>query len=614
MTGGGVRKVRMAWQWLLALWLGLAAVTGSAQTPLAVLEPEASSSALAPVLTYLHDQTGELGLDQVRQQQGANAFEPLPQGREAFGFQPGAFWFHARVLNRNAVDQRWLLVQQYPLSDRIDVHAVYPDGRVVSKAGGDHLPFAVRSVKHRHPNFLLDLPLDTPVDLYVRVASESSMQVPLHLYTLKAFVELSHDGQLVIGLYYGILIALFFYNLVLWISLRDASYFWYLFHITAFGMVLFTLNGLGFEHLWPNSPWLADHAIPLSICLALIGMQQFSRIFLGLSKRWPLGNRISLAVIAFFVVLGVASLWLPYRLSTPIASRAVLVGVVWIAIASIVVLRRGYAPARLFLLAWAMFLLGTTIFTLLAFGVLPKTFLTEYGVQIGSALEMLLLSVALSYRYAELRNENQRIVSEANLQLERKVEQRTREVRQALSQLEQAHSRLRDSSRRDGLTGLYNRSHFQERIDQLLVTCRNERRPLSLLMLDLDLFKSINDEYGHLVGDECLRWAARRIGKPLRAHDTAVLARFGGEEFVIALPGYDLHSAVAIAEEIRQSLVSEPFQARERSLRVSVSVGVHTVAPDALDDTDDAFEIADKALYAAKANGRNCVRTSISAA
>src|SRR5690606_8212294 len=162
-----------------------------------------------------------------------------------------------------------------------------------------------------------------------------------------------------IGLYYGILLALFFYNLVLWISLRDASYFWYLFHITAFGLVLFTLNGLGFEYLWPNWPWLADRSVPLSICLALIGMNQFTRTFLELPQRWPLGNVVSLSVIGVFVAFGVASLWLPYRISTPLVSLTVLFGIAWIVIATVRVVRLGYQPARLLLLAWGMFLLGT---------------------------------------------------------------------------------------------------------------------------------------------------------------------------------------------------------------------------------------------------------------
>ncbi len=599
--------------WTACLLLLLAGLQDVAAQDALELPPGSSDIALSPHIRYHHDTESADRPEDAWRRAAAGEFQPLPDGRDAFGFQRGAFWFHLPIVNRNREEPRWLLVQSYPLSDRIDVYAKYPDGRIVHHAGGDSLPFTSRSVRYRHPNFRLDLPTDTPVELLVRVQSESSMQVPLRLYTPKAFTELSRDAQLVIGIYYGILLALFFYNLVLWISLRDASYFWYLMHISAFGLVLFTLNGFGFEYLWPNSPWLADRAVPLSICLALIGMQQFARTFLDLPKRWPKGNLVSLALIAFFVVWGIASVWLPYRISTPVASRAVLLGVLWIAIASIVVLRQGYKPAQLFLLAWAMFLLGTTVFTLVAFGVVPKTLFTEYGVQIGSALEMLLLSIALGHRYGVLRNENQRIISEANQQLERKVAQRTQEVRHALVQLEEAHDRLRDSSRRDGLTGLYNRTYFHEGFEKLLADARDARRPLSLLMIDLDHFKSINDEHGHLVGDDCLRRAAKRIGDTLRPHD-ALLARFGGEEFVVALPDTHLSSAVAIAESVRQSLVAEPCESQGLRIRISASIGVHTVSPDAMDDIDDAFDTADKALYAAKANGRDCVRTSITAA
>ncbi len=129
------------------------------------------------------------------------------------------------------------------------------------------------------------------------------MQVPLVLYTPRAFAELLRDTQFSTGLYYGIVLALLIYNLVLWLMLRDSGYFWYLLHVTAFGLVLFTLNGYGFEYLWPEWPWMADAAVPLSICLALIGMQLFARSFLELRERWPVGNAISLGISAFFAVL-----------------------------------------------------------------------------------------------------------------------------------------------------------------------------------------------------------------------------------------------------------------------------------------------------------------------
>ncbi|MBB6599648.1 diguanylate cyclase [Luteimonas sp. MC1825] len=598
---------------LTCLCLLLACATSAWAAPTLGLGATTGEVALAPYMSYRHDTDASDGVEDAWRRVGNGVFAPLPRSDATFGFQNGAFWFHAAIINENRAEPRWLLVQAYPLSDHIDLYVRYPDGRIEHRAGGDTLPFAARSIRYRHPNFLLDLPVGQRVELLIRVQSQSSMQVPLVLYTPSAFIEMSRDAQFAIGLYYGILLALFFYNLVLWLVLRDASYFWYLFHIGAFGLVLFCLNGLGFEYLWPDNTWLADKSVPLSISLALVGMHQFARVFLGLGERWPRGNAVSIAAIAAFVAFGIAAIIVPYRIITQAVSLAVLASIIWITIVSIVALRRGYAPARLFLLSWSMFLAGTAVFTLVAFGVLPKSFITEYGVQLGSALEMLFLSIALSYRYASLRNENERIVSDANLMLERKVAQRTSEVRNALAQLEEAHARLHDSSRRDGLTGLYNRTYFHEAFERMLRECNDGGKPLSLLMIDLDHFKSVNDEHGHLVGDDCLRWATQRIGRALRPHD-ALPARFGGEEFVVALPGHDLHAAVAVAEAVRQSLIAEPCISNGDTIRMSASVGVHTIEPGTIDDIDDAFQIADQALYSAKANGRDCVRSSVSAA
>jgi diguanylate cyclase (GGDEF)-like protein len=608
-------QFRCIWRCAVALLLcTLFAPAALARQDSMVLPPGLTETSLASHTSYRQDSTGSDTPEDAFRRARDGQFAPLPGGKSSFGFERGAYWFHIRLLNDNPREPRWMLVQRYALSDRIDVYTRYPDGRIVHQASGDYLPFSSRSIPYRHPNFQLDLPPGQPVDLLVRVESQSSMQVPLDLYTPAAFTSLSRDNQFVMGVYYGILLALFVYNLVLWLSLRDASYSWYLMHITAFGLVLFTLNGFAFEYLWPNWTWMANVAVPLTICLALIAMQQFTRIFLELPRRFPLGNRGSLVLIALFTMLGAASLFLPYRVATPWATSAVILSVLWVAISSIAVLRTGYGPARLFLLAWSLFLAGTAAIAALAFGLLPKNMVTEYGVQIGSALEMLLLSIALSYRYASLRNENERIAAEANMQLERKVAQRTQEVRSALMQLEDAHRRLRDSSRRDGLTGLYNRNHFHETFERLLAEGRDDRRPVSLLMIDLDHFKSINDKYGHLVGDDCLRWAAQRIGQSLRAQESALLARFGGEEFVVVLPDHDLRAAVNVAEALRRKLVEEPCVSGAYKLRVSASIGVHTIDAGKDVDSDTALSVADQALYSAKANGRDCVRTSITAA
>lgn len=593
--------------WMLVLVAAAPAVHAAANP--VVLGAETGRVDLAPHIGWYGDPGADAGAGAVFVHLAKGDFKPLPENSPSFGFQDGAFWFHFSLINRNPDVLRWLLVQRYALSDHFDVYIRYPDGRIVHHAGGDALPFTARAIRYRHPNFWISTPVGVPLDVLVRVQSQSSMQVPLSLFSPTAFTETARSAQFGVGLYYGILLALFFYNLVIWLGVRDASYFWYLFHLSAFGFVLFVLNGFGFEMLWPNSAWMAEKSIPLAICLAQIGMNQFARVFLELKRNWRFGDRVALGLIGGFALLGLASIFLPYRITVPIASALVFPTVTWIGIESVVAWRRGYKPARLFLLAWCMFLFGTAMFAALAFGWLPFLFLTEYGVQIGSAMEMLLLSVALAYRYAGLRNENRRIVRESKVQIERRVEQRTGGLRRALMQLERAHSELSESSRRDSLTGVYNRAYFRERLTMMLEHARDDGTTVALAMVDLDHFKQVNDQFGHLVGDECLLRAAQTMDRAVKLRG-GVVARFGGEEFVVAIPGIGIDAALDVAEDIRHELHDCAWQHDGNEITIAASIGVHVLDPHGNVPLDEALEAVDHALYRAKSDGRDCVRLS----
>ena len=586
-------------------WLLLCAGGADARA-VAELPRGADTLDLTPYLAWHHDADAAATPAAMFARAADGDFAPMPADGPTFGFQDGAWWFHARVVNHDPDEPRWLLVQQYALSDRLDVYLRYPDGTVVHQAAGDMLPFAARAVSYRHPNFRVRLPAGQPVELLVRVQSESSMQVPLGLYTPTAFAELARDAQFGMGLYYGILIALLVYNLVLWLVLRDQGYFWYLFHVAGFGLVLFCLNGLAYEYLWPGSPRLQDWCVPVSICIALMAMLQFTRHFMELRRRMPVGNRVALGMIAFFAAWGVASLFLPYRDSVPVASAAVFPGIGFIVGISVEMVRRGYRPARRFLVAWALFLLGIAAFSAIAFGLLPKTFYTEYGLQFGSAVEMLLLSIALGHRYASLRNENERIVRSANEELERNVSVRTQELRRALAQLGDANTQLREYSRRDPLTGVYNRRHFREAFEQQLRDPRHRHEPLALLIADLDNFKQINDGHGHLVGDDCLCAAARLFEAELSPHG-GLVARFGGEEFVALLPGLDADAALKAAEAVRLRVQGAAAEDDGPPVPLTISIGVHVVAPGERPAPEDVIRAADEAMYRAKNEGRDRV-------
>jgi diguanylate cyclase (GGDEF)-like protein len=173
-----------------------------------------------------------------------------------------------------------------------------------------------------------------------------------------------------------------------------------------------------------------------------------------------------------------------------------------------------------------------------------------------------------------------------------------------VSELVQNADRLRSLASMDDLTNLLNRRQFMTSFEDEFRRAVHYKRPLSVIMIDADDFKSINDRHGHAVGDEVLRSLAARFRAMVRNSD--LLGRVGGEEFAAALPETDLANALDAAERLRREVSEEPFEVRNATLRVTVSLGVAAKRPH---DTDpgELLRFADRALYAAKASGRNCV-------
>ncbi|MEO6800872.1 MAG: sensor domain-containing diguanylate cyclase [Rhodanobacter sp.] len=177
-----------------------------------------------------------------------------------------------------------------------------------------------------------------------------------------------------------------------------------------------------------------------------------------------------------------------------------------------------------------------------------------------------------------------------------------------VAELELANRKLERLSMSDGLTGIANRRCFDRQLEEHWQRLMSESQPLALLLVDVDCFKALNDARGHVVGDDCLRALASlcaEVGDPARA----VVARYGGEEFVLLLPGADLHSAQRLAEQLcrRVEALAIEHPASLVAAHVTISIGVSAVAPDARRSSRALVVAADRALYAAKAMGRNRV-------
>ncbi len=154
----------------------------------------------------------------------------------------------------------------------------------------------------------------------------------------------------------------------------------------------------------------------------------------------------------------------------------------------------------------------------------------------------------------------------------------------------------------DGLTGLFNHRTFQGRFDEQLATARRYSRKLSFILTDIDHFKSVNDTYGHPMGDQVLKGVARILKE--QARDTDIVARYGGEEFAIIMPETDVKGAHIIAERIRERIEKEVFQTDQGPLKVTLSLGIATF-PDVAAEKHQLIDLADQCLYFAKRHGRN---------
>ncbi len=172
-----------------------------------------------------------------------------------------------------------------------------------------------------------------------------------------------------------------------------------------------------------------------------------------------------------------------------------------------------------------------------------------------------------------------------------------------ISEREQLQAALEKLARTDDLTELYNRRHFLHLAELIMSEAKKSSMPLSVLMIDLDHFKQINDCYGHTLGDQVLKVFGEYIQSMMRKTD--VCGRYGGEEFVCILPGINGEQGFEIAERVRENTIHLRQQFPQVPLSISVSIGVSDMAWNRNDSVYDLIDQADQALYTAKQNGRN---------
>ncbi|MEM7020846.1 MAG: diguanylate cyclase, partial [Pseudomonadota bacterium] len=269
----------------------------------------------------------------------------------------------------------------------------------------------------------------------------------------------------------------------------------------------------------------------------------------------------------------------------------------------VLVWRRGFMPARFFVLAWTQFCLVTVYFiiVLILEGAASDNLILLF--LLFHVLEVLLLSFSLADRITLLREQkdeaerqHQLVLVQAKADLEYQVEIRTQELRDAKDEAEYLAST-------DPLTQLNNRRAFFAQADPVFKLAKRHNQPLSVVFLDIDHFKRINDSFGHATGDEALKAVANTLRATIR--ETDIAGRMGGEEFALLLPNTPATDAFQLAERLRQAIEALRLTYAARQLSLTASFGI--AAQHDADTLEGLLSCADTALYQAKSSGRNQV-------
>jgi two-component system NtrC family sensor kinase len=356
------------------------------------------------------------------------------------------FWLRFSIKNES-IEKHLLLSLGYPSLDICDFY--FPvDGTYKVQKFSDNFTFNNRTYRHQNFVFDINVPRDSTSIFYLRVGSGEQMILPLILGTPQKIAESLLTQQLLWGILMGLIMVMILYNLFIYISTKDKSYLYYVLYTTFIGLTQTSLSGFTYRYIFYNHPELYNKGLIVFPGLAGISAILFITAFLHTKDRTPKLHKIFPFMILLYSVAIILRILGFDHISFRMIDIAALVSTIITYSIAIKISFQGFRPARLFLLAWTIFIAGIILFVLRNFGILPFNNFTNYTMQIGVAFEVTLLSLALADKInifksekEKLQNEalkalqeNERIIREQNVTLEQKVNERTIE----LSNLNQA--------------------------------------------------------------------------------------------------------------------------------------------------------------------------------
>lgn len=542
------------------------------------------------------------------------------------------FWLNISLNSTDASLSR-ILALDNPLLDKVTIYHLINQKLFNVVYMGDSLPYSERPLLSNIFLYPFKISANEEHTFYLHIETEGSAAVPLYLWSANDLAQIAESTAVEHGFQLGVLAAIGIFSLFIAVASGSFSYSYYSGYVLSMTLLVATINGFAFRFIWPEWPMLQQIMVPILLPVVMAFALMFTEKILQLKYY----NRHMLLICRYSAVyILLVGLLLPFiHYGTALYIEIISVAILSLILMVLAIMQaiNGHKLARLYTIGWVSMLTGACISSLLYLSVIDLNVKPQTPVMLGLTFEIIFMSLVLAIRYNDERKAKLRIQQEAlkqaqkirsareealkleaetNEKLEQMVQERTLELEITLRELHEVNQKLTEQSTIDSLTGVKNRSAFDKRLLAESRISRRQETPIAVLMLDIDKFKSINDQFGHLAGDQALKIIAQTLQQNLK-RPTDLVSRFGGEEFAIILPNTTADGALQVAETIRDAVTSIGLMWEGKPIPLTVSIGVSAdiVASDQHSTT--LLEQADKALYQAKNSGRNQVKLYSSA-
>lgn len=354
---------------------------------------------------YTVDPTNQLDIHTISSYPHSTRFMPLGQ-RSSFGYSKATHWFRFTACNTGSQNLAWYLEHSYPVIDEIDFFHPTSAGFIVYQSG-DLRPFEQRPVTYRTTVFPVHLPPGEQT-FYIRIRSSGAIVIPLTAWKADAFIRHQNTDIAFQWVYYGIMLATVFYNLFIFVSVREASYLFLIIFITGCSLFTMTHNGLAFQHFWPKATNWANSCHPFFGFSGIIGGLLFSRSFLTTRQNAPFFDRLYCLLLFAGTIFLITPFLLEYRYATQLSVIYSAISAIAMISGGLFLFHKKVRQARFFLTAWSAFIVGIILISLKSYGLLSSNLFTDSGIQLGTGLLVIILSLGLADNINTIRKERER--------------------------------------------------------------------------------------------------------------------------------------------------------------------------------------------------------------